>query len=106
MKLTLANGETLNIDNVNNRQNLTLKTGYNKDYEQSIIFSIFNTSREINFEELIEKIRNNNTDFTLTYGEGDKIETYEGWQLSDLTEEITDDHRVITLLATKIKATE
>lgn len=103
MKLSLKNGTVINVDNMNNRQNLSLKTENNKYYQQCIIFSIYNPGADIVFEDLISMVKDNNTDFTLTYGTDNEQQTYPGWQLSDLTEEITDEKRVITLLATKIE---
>lgn len=103
MKLNLKNGSSIDIDNVNNRQNLTVKDENGHEPDQHIIFSIFNAGPEVIFEDLLTKIKGNNTEFNLTYGEGQKID-YTGWILSDLTEEITDEQRKITLLATKIES--
>ena len=102
MKLLLKDGSIINIDNMNNRQNLELKTTNNKYIDQHIIFSIYNADAEIVFEDLLNTVKDNNTEFSLIYGEDKQID-YVGWILSYLTEEITDDHRKITLLAKKIE---
>ena len=47
MKLLLKDGSIINIDNMNNRQNLELKTTNNKYIDQHIIFSIYNADAEI-----------------------------------------------------------
>lgn len=103
MKLTLKDGYEINIDNMNNRQNLSQKTSDNEYFNQHIIFTIFNATNNIIFENLLTIIKDNNTDFYLTYGEGNTKISYVGWIITDLSEEITDDHRKITLIAKKIE---
>lgn len=101
MKLILKNGISLDIDNVSNRKNLAVNAG-GKEPEQYIIFTIFNADEALVFEDLIETVKDNNADFSLTYGAKQKI-TYTGWALTDLGEEISDEQRKITLYATKTK---
>lgn len=103
MKLNLKNGSSIDIDNVNNRQNLTVKDDKGHEPDQYVVFAIFNVEPGVIFEDLVAKIRENNIDFTLTYGDNYTID-YTGWILSDLAEEITDEQRKITLLATKIES--
>lgn len=95
MELVLKNTEKITIDSMNNRQNLN-----EKDENRMITFSIYNADPSASFDDMLNKIKNNNIDFSLSYGSGHKL-TFPGWILSDIAEEIDNEQRKIVLMATR-----
>lgn len=100
MKLLFAGNNEIEIDSMSNRQALQEAEG--KDVAQMITFTAIDTDVEI--DDVVEMIKGgNNTGFTLNYGEG-KQKSFEGFEISDLMEDIRDEKRVISIIATKIGA--
>ena len=103
MKLILKDKNEITISNMSNRQYL-LQSASGQTQKQIITFSIFNAGQDVVFDDILNMIKNGNTtEFELVYGENQKS-TYPGWEISDIAEEITDEKRTISILATKIEA--
>lgn len=95
MELVLKNNEKITIDNMNNRQNLN-----EKDENRMITFSIYNADPSTSFDDILNKIKDNNVDFSLSYGKDHKL-MFPGWILSDIVEEIDSEQRKIVFIATR-----
>lgn len=95
MELVLKNTEKITVDSMNNRQNLN-----EKDENRMITFSIYNADPSTSFDDILNKIKDNNVDFSLSYGKDHKL-TFPGWILSDIAEEIDNEQRKIVLIAAR-----
>lgn len=102
MKLILKDKREIKIDSVNNRYHLKSVNG--KNITPTISLHIFDADPAITMDSIVNTLKDGNTTgFEVAYSDTETAK-FDGWELSDVAEEITDNHRIITILATKIEA--
>lgn len=102
MKLILKDKREIKIDAVNNRRRLKKVDG--KSIAPTISLHIFNADPAITMDSIANALKEGNTTgFEVAYSDAETAK-FEGWELSDVAEEITDNNRVITIVATKMEA--
>lgn len=101
MKLILKNNAEIEINEMSNRQ--ALQASMDTTVAQVITFHIIDASEDVTLDGILAQLKDGNTTgFTLNYG--DSSRDFTGWEISDLMEDIRENKRMISIVATKAEA--
>lgn len=102
MKLVLKDKKEITVNAVNNSMRLN---GADKGHSApTVTFRILEAGADVTMDGIVEMVKGENTTgFVLSYGAGQES-AYPGWEISDVAEEIYEDRRIISIIATRVEA--